>query len=344
MSGNTICRVRAKGEAFSIGYAIGRASAAFLERALRAEQYLALRARWCGSDYLKNLESAARFAYPRYVREIEGIAAGAEQGFEQIFLWNCGADTRFPQDVPAAGTGCTSLLVPAQGDGPAIIAHNEDCPTHYRGACLWVECEPDEGLAWSSFIQPGGLPGDFFLNQAGLVQTAEAITPNDIRLGVPRSIIARALMDAKELDEAIGILKRKDRASGCHYNLGEAKTRRLVSVEAPASGCVVQEADSPRAHTNHLLCAEFDGLKQTIKPNSRDRLAAAERMIGEGALARSPEAVLFDETTPIYKNGEDDSAQTLATVVFELFPDRVGWRIHTAPDKRDALSGTMRVI
>ncbi|MER9178628.1 C45 family peptidase, partial [Mesorhizobium sp. M0955] len=156
--------------------------------------------------------------------------------------------------------------------------------------------------------------------------------------------INRATLDAKGLDEAIEILKRKDRASGYHHNLGEAKTRRLVSVEAPASGCAVREVASPRAHANHMLCGEFDSLKQTISLSSRDRQEAADRMIAEGALAGGAEAVLFDETTPIYKNGKSGSSQTLATGVFELFPDRIDWRVHAAPHERDTLSGTMRVI
>ncbi|MER9965102.1 C45 family peptidase [Mesorhizobium sp. M0045] len=354
MSRNPIFRVRAKGDAFSIGFALGRASASGLrERALGTEEYRALDARWRGSDYLKTLESAARTAYPRFVREIEGIAAGAEQDFETVFLWNCRGDLRLPEDVSpetkaVAATGCTSLLIPAEGDGPAAIAHNEDGAAELLGACLWVEAESDEGPAWSSFTYPGMLPGHTFgLNEAGLVQTINNIRAHDLQLGVPRQIICRAILDARGLDEAVEILKRKDRASGFHHNLGEAKTRRLASVEAPASGCAVREvAASPRAHANHLLFREFDGLEQTITLSSRDRQEAADRMIAEGALAGGAEAVLFDETTPIYrdKDRRDDYAQTIATSVFSLFPDRVEWRVHAAPDECDSLSGTMRVV
>ncbi|SJM32854.1 C45 family autoproteolytic acyltransferase/hydolase [Mesorhizobium delmotii] len=352
MSRNSIPRVRVKGDPFSIGFAIGRASEfGFLEGALRTDQYRALDARWRGSEYLKTLESAARVAYPRIVREIEGIAAGAGQDFEAIFLWNCRGDLRLPEDVPpatkaVAATGCTSLLIPAEGDGPAVIAHNEDGAAEFLGACLWVEVEPDEGPAWKSFAYPATLAGDFGLNEAGLVQANNNISPNDLQPGVPRRIICRAILDAGGLDEALEILKRKDRACGFHHNLGEAKTRRLVSVEAPASGCAVREVASPRAHANHLLFEEFDGLEQTITLSSRKRQEAADRMIAKGALAGGPEAVLFDETTPIYGNKDrrDDKAQTLATSVFALFPDRVEWRVHAAPSECDALSGTMRVV
>ncbi|AJD43874.1 peptidase C45 [Rhizobium sp. SEMIA 4085] len=353
MSRNPISRLRAKGDAFSIGFAIGQASASsFRERALSTEHYRALDARWRGSEYLKTLESAARAAYPRFVREIEGIAAGSGEDFETLFLWNCRADLRLPENVsPAtkaiAATGCTSLLIPAKADGPAVIAHNEDDRAAFLGACLWVEVEPDEGPAWSSFTTPGMLPGNTFgLNEAGLVQTINNITPHDLQPGVSRAIICRAILSARGLDEALEILKRKDRASGFHHNLGEAKSRRLASVEAPASGCAVREVASARAHANHLLFGEFEGLEQTITLSSRTRQEGADRMIAEGALAGGAEAVLFDETSPIYCDTDrhNNYAQTLATSVFALFPDRVEWRVHAAPDERDVLSGTMRVV
>ncbi|WP_085043790.1 C45 family autoproteolytic acyltransferase/hydolase [Ensifer aridi] len=350
MSINPIRRVRAKGDAFSIGFTLGQAGAlSFRERGLGYERYQALSARWRGSDYLKMLESAARAAYPRYVREIEGIAAGLEQDFETTFLWNCMADLLLPGGVSsatknAAAAGCTSIMIPGKEGAPAVMAHNEDGVAEFLGACLWVEVEPDDGPVWSSFMTPGSLPGETFgLNSAGLVQTINNVTPNDLKPGVPRQIICRAILDASGLDEAIEILKRKDRAAGYHHNLGEAKTGRLISVEAPASGCAVREVTLPQAHANHLICPEFESLKQTINPNSRDRQETADRLIAEGALAGGAEAILFDETTPIYKSPQQHDTRTVATSVFMLFPDRVEWRVHETPGDRDMLSGTMHV-
>ncbi|RWG38475.1 MAG: peptidase C45, partial [Mesorhizobium sp.] len=219
MSGNPIRRLRAKGDAFSVGFVIGQATASsFRERVFRENVFVSelnqiLNTRWRGSDYLKSLESASRAAYPRYVREIEGIAAGAGQDFETVFLLHCMAELMLPEGVSqavenSAAAGCTSLLIPAEGDGPAVIAHNEDGEREFLGACLWVEVEPDEGPAWSSFMTPGMLPGQTFgLNEAGLVQTINNIRPNDLKPGVPREIISRAILSAKGLDEAIEILK-----------------------------------------------------------------------------------------------------------------------------------------
>ncbi|RWG42234.1 MAG: peptidase C45, partial [Mesorhizobium sp.] len=216
MSRNPIRRVRAKGDAFSIGFVIGQATASsFRERVFREgvfinEQDQGLNARWRGSDYLKTLESASRTAYPGYVREIEGIAAGAGQDFETVFLWHCMTELMLPEGVCPATNNidrCTSLLIPAEGDEPAVIAHNEDGGAQFLGACLWVEAEPDEGPAWSGFMIPGILPTYFGVNEAGIVQANNNIRPNDLKPGVPREIISRAILSAKGLDEAIEILK-----------------------------------------------------------------------------------------------------------------------------------------
>lgn len=175
MSKNPISRVRAKGDAFSIGFTLGRATASgFRQRVLGTEEFQALYARWRGSEYLRALESAARAAYPYIVREIEGIAEGAGQDFETVFLWNCWGDLQLPEDVsPAtkalATTGCTSLLIPREGDGAAVIAHNEDGAAKILGACFWVEVEPDEGPAWSGSMRAAAdhLPRDPRCEESG---------------------------------------------------------------------------------------------------------------------------------------------------------------------------------
>lgn len=350
MSRNPITRVFAKGDAFALGHALGQASAETLvTRVFATEEYRALDARWRGSDYLDQLEAAARASYPGYVREIEGIAVGAGQSFETVFLWNCRGDLRLPADVSpavaqAAASGCTTIQVPAEHDAPAIIAHNEDGAAELLGACLWVEAEPDGEAPWQSFMYPGMLPGHTFgLNASGVVQTINNIRSHDLKPGIPRHIICRAILGSSSLDASLEILRRTDRASGFHHNLGEAGSRRIASVEAPASGCNVRITDAPLAHANHLLEDAFARLDQSITESSRNRQAAADRMIADGVLGRGgAEDILFDERTPIHcdKDGRDDYAQTLATGVFHLYADRVDWTVHAGPDDRAALTGT----
>ncbi|MGM0584218.1 MAG: C45 family autoproteolytic acyltransferase/hydrolase [Pseudomonadota bacterium] len=350
MTRNPITRVEARGEPFALGHALGEASAKGLAaRVFATDEYRALDAAWRGSDRLRELEEAARRTYPRYVREIEGIAAGAGQDFETLFLWNCRGDLRLPEGASAAAqasasSGCTTLLIPAQGEQDAMIAHNEDGAPELLGACLWVRCAPDEGPGFESFMYPGMLPGHTFgVSGAGLVQTINNIRAHDLQPGVPRQIVCRAVLDCATLDEALGVLRRRDRASGFHHNLGEVGSRRVVSVEAPASGCETREPEAPIAHANHLIYDAFAGLEQVVTASSKARQERADELIAAGALAEAPEAVLFDRGAPIRcdHDGRDDYSQTLATAVFEIRRDRVDWRAHAAPDDLSALSGSV---
>ena len=344
-----IRRVTATGDAFSIGHALGAAAAVDIrERVFVTEEFRALRDKWAGTSYLEALEQAARANYPQYVREIEGIAAGAGQDFETMFVWNCRGDLRMPDDVSpevllASASGCTSVMVPATENEPAIIAHNEDGAPEFLGYCFWVNVTPNDGVAFESFMYPGMLPGHTFgANTAGIVQAINNIRVHDLKPGIPRHVITRAVLGARSFDDAIDTLRRDDRASGFHHNLGEAGSQRLASIEAPASGCNVREVTAPSAHANHLIADQFTDTAQSITQSSEDRQRRAEEMVVEG---QGPEAILFERTAPVYRANDDgdDYSQTLSTGIFSLYEDRVEWTIHATPEARDSLSGVLKV-
>ncbi|MEK9755176.1 MAG: C45 family peptidase [Rhodospirillaceae bacterium] len=349
-----IRRVAAKGDAFAIGQAMGRAAAADIrERSFVTTEFKALKARWLGSDYLGRLEAAARNHYPAFVREIEGIADGAGLDFPSVFMWNCRGDLRLPEDASAAeraraAEGCTTIMIPPAGDAPAVIAHNEDGAPELLGHCFWVEAEPDDGPAFQSFMYPGMLPGHTLgLNAAGIVQTINNIRVHDLKPGIPRHVVCRAVLAASTMEDALAVLTRPDRASGFHHNLGSAREGRLCSVEAPASGCRVREIAAPSAHANHLIEPEFAGLAQEVTGSSRDRQQSADALVSAQPpkSAADAEGILFERETPIYRANDagDDYSQTLCTGVFELHRDRVDWRLHASPANRSALAGSLGV-
>jgi len=343
---NPIEQVSVAGDGFTIGRGLGRAVAATVrERVFVTPEFRELEKRWKGSERLRQLEAAARRHFPEYVREIEGLAAGAELDFETLFLWNCRGDLRLPPDG-AEAEGCTCVLLPA-GEAPddtAVIAHNEDGAPEFLGHCSWVSVTPDVGPAFESFMYPGMLPGHTFgVNAAGLVQTINNVRVHDLQVGVPRHVVTRAILGCADIDDAVALLRRSDRASGFHHALGQAGSRRVISVEAPASGCHVNEISKPTAHANHLVYADFDETPQEVTESSELRQDRAAAMLANGG--RDPEAVLFDNEAPVYRDNDDgdDYAQTLATGVFKLAADRVDWAVHANPSERNALKGTIHV-
>ncbi len=330
--------IKATGDHYDIGVAIGRQGrGAFHDIVRRLDRYRALTA-FLGSDRLRDIEARSRTAYPGFMREIDGIADGADADFWDVFLWNCRGD--MPGDHGYTGAqGCTDILLPgnATGGAPAIIGHNEDDAPGLDGHCFLVTVEPNDGLAFTSFCSPGHLPThNFAINAAGLVQTINHIRPRDQKAGIARHLTTRAVMNCRNFDEARAVLERTDRASGFHHNIGLPGTATVWSAEAPASGCAVMTVEIPIAHANHLIYARFSDMDQQVAPSSRDRQARADALLPVVAQSRDALAVLGDthgEGWPICRKDKasGDTGYTLASAVFEIWPDRIDWRVYDDP-------------
>lgn len=334
-------QIIANGTPYDLGQALGRrGKRAIADASFATPEFHALE-QWLDSERLKGLEAAARTHFPDIVREIEGIADGAGQPFEKIFLWNCRGDLR--DLVRSDEDACTSLMIPAAEDGrPAQLAHNEDGAPELAGQGFLAHFEPDTGPAFAAYCYPGMLPGHAFgWNAAGVVQTINNIRPHDLTVGIPRHVITRAVLAAGTMDEALALLKRTDRASGFHHNLAD-RTGRMVSVEAPASGFVAQEITAPHAHANHLIRPALANVEQTISDSSCQRQARADAMLSTGE--RDPLTILFDRTVtdfPILCRAEHEASDsyTLATFSCHLAPGGMEWGIYHGPDRTPVLCG-----
>ncbi len=334
--------IRARGDGFAVGQAIGRhGGSAARDAAFNTAQFQALRP-WLGSDRLNALKAATAREFPRHMQELEGIADGAGLALDEIFLWNCRGDLR-DLDPALDDAGCTTVMLPGE---TAVIGHNEDGGEALAGLCFLCDVEPDEGPGFTAFCYPGMLPGHAFgVNRLGLVQTINNIRPHDLTIGVPRHVISRAVLDCRDLDSAVALLQRRDRAAGFHHALGQAGDSRLLSVEAPASGCTVVEVQHPMAHANHLVDEAYGGLAQDCQPSSDARQDRADALIAAGAVAAGdPYAILFDRgngALPILRDGNEagNDGYTLATVAFRIAARTVDWSVCHGPDAAAVASG-----
>ncbi|HEY5701802.1 MAG TPA: C45 family peptidase [Gammaproteobacteria bacterium] len=337
-----IRHLSAAGDPFAIGRTLGGVAAEALHEIVPGiGRFKALASSKVARRAAAALEAVGRSTFPGFMREIDGIAAGAGVPFEDVWLWNCRGDIAGGGDQSGVElAGCTTVMLPATEVAPAVIGHNEDDQRELDGHCFIARIEPDDGPAFTSFYSPGLLPGHTFaVNDEGLVQTINHIRPHDQRVGVPRHLIARAILAQSSLDDAIALLSRGDRASGFHHNLGLCGDDRLLSVEAPATGCsVVPLEQAPNAHSNHLIHPQFKDIDQQIAESSRHRLTRANALISNGGLAsRDPLVVLTDQGNdglPIYRKGRcvDDPGYTLATAIFELGREQVAWRVYADSD------------
>lgn len=348
--------INAKGSPKDIGYAVGKAVAASVHSAvLNNHEFSETADLFLGSDYLKALNDAARQAYPHHMAELEAMAEAIEIDAETLFLWNCRGDLRFPPDtaqarIDALADGCTTIMAPGDFDAgkPAIIAHNEDGSGDFMAHRYWLRATPDDGPAFESYLYPGMMPGHSVgVNAAGLVQTINNVRPDDLKPGIPRHFICRAILETDSIPGVIEHLRRDDRASGFHHAIGMRGEASPMSIEAPASKTVIQSLSEPTAHANHLLDDTFSELDQVVTSSSAYRQSTVDGYLAEGGDAHTPENILFQRGKNVGDesvlrrpgDGGDDYGCTLVTAVFHIHADTVTWSVHGGPDERDMLTG-----
>ena len=337
----TLPSIHLDGSAYAIGHGLGVfGRAAVLEhlRPLALWKFLAAQAHTPKALHMRQQVQAE---FTRYWQELEGLADGLELPLDEVFMWNCRGDYVHAQSVD----GCTTVFGPTAGG--TLIAHNEDGFPQLRGQCALLHATPDAGLAFTSFVYPGSLPGHTLaVNERGLVATVNNIRPTRIPVGVPRQILARATLDAACVDEAIRVVTRKDRAGAFHHTFGQVGSARVVSVEACAESSNVSEVQWPAGHSNHLVSLALSQVEQRITDSSGARQRCVDQRVqqltaeldAQGALS-----ILRDTSggdLPIYRCAADDpdDENTLATGVFLISANTVEWRIYTQPntDQADA--------
>ncbi|RDK03389.1 C45 family autoproteolytic acyltransferase/hydolase [Paraburkholderia lacunae] len=342
------------GEPYDIGYRLGElARPVFAEYMEQSGAWQAVR-RWRGDPFVQKLRQASEAHFPALLAELEGMAAGLDCSADDIFLWNCRGEL-----IHNAPDGCTTLAGAA--GGTRFIAHNEDGDPYLRERCCLVQVQPAGKPGFVSFYYPGSLPGHTFAaNRAGLVQAINNLRIRMPAAGVPRMILARAVLDATSLDEALQTLRSAPAASGFHHTLGCAGDARLVSVEATVQRCSVQIVANLAGHANHLIHPGCDAEAQIVTDSSRDRQARVEHLLP--ALASPLKAaalldVLHDRAPsglPIYRDDplDPDDENTLATALFAIGNTGVAMQVfrqgrlafdtfiaRTAPSQAGTLTG-----
>lgn len=325
--------IEAAGSPYEVGRSLGRHARAIVT------QYLVRTHAWASvmafRDHPRIAKARALTAarFPRYLQEIEGIAEGLGLPFEEVFAWNCRGDV-----WAMAPDGCTTVLLPsgASGENRPQLAHNEDGHPGLRSGCALAHLRPAGGKAFTAFVYPASLPGHTFaVSEAGLALTVNNIRARQAGDGLPRMVLARAMLDCDTLDEATALVERAPRAGAFHFSLAQAGDPRLMSVEFTHAGCSVERVTAPACHANHLVHPAMAGEAQIVTGSSRARQRRGEAVLAGGG--RDPLALLRDRADaalPIHRAQPDDpdDENTLATAVFEIASDRVAWRVYDRPE------------
>ena len=226
-------------------------------------------------DYL----TPSRKVYPQYVEELEGIAEGAGVSFDDIFLSMCEELWESP-----ILHGCTDMAARGRAtqDGTTLIAHTNDLSlaSGTRLVILKIQAgDEPEILA----VSPGGVAISAGYNAARISLTGNQLDSNDVRPGVPRLLVVRAILGSRTLSEAMTHCLLPQRASSYNNVLADA-SGEVYSMEGSATDleAIYIEKDV-MAHANHYIAPamrRFE-LDRSTTANSIIRYNRAEYLLRE---------------------------------------------------------------
>lgn len=323
---NSLHYLEVSGSPFAIGQQLGRFGAAVAHQYLLQSPAWASVMQWRGSLEAHQLRRQTELHFPAIAEELRGLAAGLELPEDDVFLWNCRGDL-----WAMAPDGCTTVLLPG---GSPRLSHNEDGDPDFAGHCGVARFAPDNAPGFVSFVYPASIPGHTFaVNAHGLAMTVNNLRYLGVSPGVPRMVLARAMLRHDTLSKAVAMLEAVPRAGGFHFGLGQAGERRLLSVEFCASGVSLRDISRPELHANHAIHPAMSEQNQRITLSSQHRQERGDELLATAVTDVDPLSVLGDRHNaefPIWRQAPDDSdnENTMATADIELTAHGARWAVY----------------
>jgi len=194
--------------------------------------------------------------FPQYYKELLALSQGAGVNFEDILL----ANTSDIYDLKEEQ--CTTLAYMV-GD-KIYFGHNEDetSPDYKKDAyCFYLINEKDK-MNYFGFGVCRSLIGASVSISNNVIQFVNTLTPKKVKLGIPRNIISRMILDVKTIDELKEKLNYLPRFSSYHHTIFFRKEKKLYSLEYNSFNYVLKEIKFNNIkkiffHTNHFIFDKF---------------------------------------------------------------------------------------
>ncbi len=217
--------------------------------------------------------------YKQYVDEMRGIAEGANASFDDIVALN--AMEAVTMDALHL-TRCTSFAVNEEctADGHVLAAHNEDWVPEDEADVYVVSAKPRDEPPYLAMTYGGLLPNVGF-NAYGISQLIDSVYPTDSRIGIPRLVVARAVLAAKRISGAIGRALVPHRAAGYNHLLAH-ESGEMYSIEVSSRRFeILHGTDGYMVHTNHYLAPHMKEIESEPEEliSSRVRYFRALRLL-----------------------------------------------------------------
>ncbi len=345
--------VRAVGDPSSRGEQIGRELRDQVHRSVDFYRgYLARRGVSSGrlEELLTPYLAAAETHFPSFMSVLKGMSIGATVPVLELFAINAfeelepllqPSDERMlfldrkeghPSPAPASRPErCTSFAVTTEGT--TILAHNEQWLAGDAGnVAVVVDIPDDRSVPVASPTIVCCLPA-VGVNGHGVAQGIASLTASDDRVGVPRVLVSRSSLEAKDRSDAVARAGMPARSGGYGHTFAFPGGEPLV---VETTGELLGIVHGPPAHTNHYLDPALAPLGPSPSRGSSARHARVAELLEERSPASVPEVmeILRDHgsrPTAICQHADPSEGDEADAVLFSMVVEVEAGRMWVAP-------------
>jgi len=314
--------IRVSGSPYERGAQMGQAFAEATARSVAFNRrYLA--SHGVDRDHLEIILSpyleAATACVPHLVQQVRGMSDGAEQPFLDLFFANAFEEVYgvvelgTPAGVPLER--CTDVVL--RSAGSTLLGHNEQWYAGDDGAVGLVLDVSNDGPTLLAPVVAGTLPL-VGLNELGGAFGTMSLSATDERVGVPRALVARNLLEAGDAADAFNRATVEGRAGGYSY----------LCAFPGGDSCVIETTATAAArlgvteHTNHALDETVMAASCESSEGSRSRLARARALATSAAPSLDGMVGLLSDHSAsgqdICAHPEPDDGDEGSTILFAM--------------------------
>lgn len=194
---------------------------------------------------------------PDMIKEMQGIADGAECTFDEILALNVQNETMFMYHsghLNGIPRGCTGIAaIPERTEtGHMIHGQNMDFePGHEKFMAVFYIIQDNKPDVLT--VAEVGTIGKIGMNSLGIALTANAIETPGVPLGLPANAITRGILNSRNIAHAIEIIARNPCACALNYMISN-NDGEVVNVEVVLDDYdVLYPDDGLCVHGNHYL-------------------------------------------------------------------------------------------
>lgn len=271
--------VHAQGSNYDIGFAVGEACKEEIHSMLN---YIVGDFEFkTKKDFSAFIDKSKKFlpyckdTYPEFVRELEGMAKGADLDFDELWTLSCTEELDWNNQNPLLEK-CSSLV--AKSKSGVILAHNEDYSAYPTNALYILKAKQKNKPAFLSVGYTGSLAGSSCgINTAGIAMSGNSINAPDCRFGVLKNFVCRKILDEKSPNWAIKHVEQAYRAIGGNYSVISENNSFFVETFAREEE-IIRLTNFPAAHTNHCISPKLKGKDSYVSQSSSERYSRLRKI------------------------------------------------------------------